>query len=211
MGDLFDFWFEYKTVVPKGYTRFLGCLARLSDQGIKISTFKGNHDMWQFGYLEQELGLNLYSDELKIERNGKKFFLHHGDGIGPGEPGYKLLRAFFRSKICQWLFARFHPNFGIGLANFWSRQSRRANHSNAHADHYLGDEKEFLTQFCLDTLKKEHFDYFIFGHRHLPISRELPGNSHYFNTGDWVRYFSYVVFDGETCELKYHYPNAIAK
>ncbi len=126
MGDVFDFWFEYKTVVPKGYIRFLGKLAELADAGIKIYLFKGNHDMWMFDYFERELGATIITDELEIERNGKKFYLHHGDGLGPGDNMYKVLKKVFRSNFCQWLFARIHPNLGVGIANYWSSHSRIA-------------------------------------------------------------------------------------
>jgi UDP-2,3-diacylglucosamine hydrolase len=127
MGDVFDFWFEYKTVVPKGYLRFLGKLAELYDLGIKLYLFKGNHDMWMFDYFKKEFGATIITNELIIERNGKKFFLHHGDGLGPGDHYYKFLKKFFRSKFCQWLFARVHPNLGVGIANRWSSHSRIVN------------------------------------------------------------------------------------
>src|SRR6201992_1140932 len=124
MGDVFDFWVEYRTVVPKGYIRFLGKLAELADRGIKIYFFKGNHDMWMFDYFEKELSATIISNELVIERGGKKFFLHHGDGLGPGDASYKILKKIFRSPLCQWLFERVHPNLGIGIANYWSKNSR---------------------------------------------------------------------------------------
>lgn len=127
VGDVFDFWFEYKTVVPKGYIRFLGKLAELADAGVKLYLFKGNHDMWMFDYFVNELGATIISNELKIERGGKKFFIHHGDGLGPGDNFYKFLKGFFRSGFCQWMFARIHPNFGVGIANKWSRHSRDTN------------------------------------------------------------------------------------
>jgi len=127
MGDVFDFWFEYTTVVPKGYIRFLGKLAELTDLGIKLYLFKGNHDMWMFDYFEKELNATIISNEMVMERGGKKFFLHHGDGLGPGDAKYKVLKKFFRSRFCQWLFARIHPNLGVGIANYWSSNSRIAN------------------------------------------------------------------------------------
>ena len=208
MGDVFDFWYEYKTVVPKGYVRLLGKLAELTDNGIKITAFKGNHDMWMFGYFEEELNIPVISDELIIERNGKKFYLHHGDGLGPGDKTYKFLRSVFRNPFCQWLFGRFHPNFGIGLANFFSKRSRNANKRDDKA--YLGDDKEYTTLFCNDMLEKEHYDYFIFGHRHLPLEVNLNNNAKYINLGDWVHYFTYAVFDGKEVRLKKEVSTLIA-
>lgn len=208
LGDVFDFWYEYKTVVPKGFVRVLGKLAELSDKGIKITAFKGNHDMWMFGYFEEELNIPVVSDELVIERNGKKFFLHHGDGLGPGDKWYKFLRSIFRNPVCQWLFGRFHPNFGIGLANFFSNRSRKANKRDDKE--YLGDDKEFTTLFCQATLEHTHYDYFIFGHRHLPLEIPLKNGSTYINLGDWVHYFTYAVFDGEKLELKRDISDMIA-
>jgi UDP-2,3-diacylglucosamine hydrolase len=207
MGDVFDFWYEYKTVVPRGYVRLLGKLAELTDNGIAITAFKGNHDMWMFGYFEEELNIPVISDELIIERNGKKIFLHHGDGLGPGDRSYKFLRWVFRNRVCQWLFGRLHPNFGIGLANFFSARSRKAN--MRYNKDYLGDDKEFLTLFCKEKLEKEHFDYFVFGHRHLPVEVDL-GKSVYINTGDWIHHYTYAIFDGETLKLKKHPATSIA-
>lgn len=201
MGDQFDFWYEYKTAVPRNYIRYLGKLAELSDRGIKITAFKGNHDMWMFGYFEKELNIPVISNELIIERNGKKFFLHHGDGLGPGDKSYKFLKKIFRSRFNQWLFGRFHPNFGIGIANYFSHKSRIFNLEKGE-NVYLGDDKEFLTIFCNETLKTTQYDYFIFGHRHLPGEIALINNSTYINLGDWVTHFTYAVFDGESCKLK---------
>jgi UDP-2,3-diacylglucosamine hydrolase len=203
MGDVFDFWFEYKTVVPKGYIRFLGKLAELADAGIKLYFFKGNHDMWMFDYFEHELGATIISNELEIERNGKKFYLHHGDGLGPGDNFYKILKSFFRSRFCQWLFARIHPNLGVGIANYWSRHSRISNQKNENPK---PGEQEWLVIYCRDLLKTHFYDYLIFGHRHLPLNIPLNEKSNYINLGEWVNYNSYAVFDGETVTL-HHFEN----
>lgn len=201
MGDVFDFWFEYATVVPKGHIRFLGKLAELADAGVKIWFFKGNHDMWMFDYFEKELNATIVSNELIIKRNGKKFFLHHGDGLGPGDNFYKFLKKFFRSGFCQWLFARLHPNFGVGIASYWSKHSRIANQKKEICK---PGEQEWLVKFCNDTLKTQLYDYMIFGHRHLPLDIQLNGHTRYVNLGEWVNYnYSYAVFDGS--ELTLHY------
>jgi len=198
MGDVFDFWFEYKTVVPKGYIRFLGKLAELSDAGVKLYFFKGNHDMWMFDYFKKELGAEVISNELVIERAGKKFYLHHGDGLGPGDTSYKLLKQIFRSKLCQWLFARIHPNLGVGLANYWSSHSRIANEKK---DEPKPGEQEWLVTYSRDLLKTAFYDYLIFGHRHLPLDIVLTDKSRYINLGEWVMCNSYAAFDGENMEL----------
>ena len=199
MGDVFDFWFEYATVVPKGYIRFLGKLAELADTGIKITLFKGNHDMWMFGYLTNELGATIIDNELVIERNGKTFYLHHGDGLGPGDKRYKLLKKIFRSKLSQWLFARLHPNLGIGIAQRWSTHSRIA---TGGQEAFQGEANEWLVVYAKEVLKHRNYDYFIFGHRHLPIDLALPKGSRYINLGEWINYNTYAVFDGEKLELK---------
>lgn len=202
MGDVFDFWFEYKTVVPKGYTRLLGTIAHIADSGIPIHFFTGNHDMWSFNYFQEELGVKLYKEPVLKEIDGKKFFLGHGDGLGPGDKGYKFIKKVFSNPLCQWLFALLHPNFGIGLANYFSRKSRMA---NAEADEiFLGENEEWLIQFCKDyLLKNPPVDYFIFGHRHLPLDIPLDKGARYINLGEWVKYNSYAVFDGKNVELKY--------
>ena len=199
MGDIFDFWFEYKSAIPKGFVRVLGKIAELTDAGIPVFWYRGNHDMWIFDYIPNELGVQMISNELIREFNGKRFFLHHGDGLGPGDHGYKLLKKVFRSKVCQWLFARLHPNFGIWLANKSSKTSRYAEPEFKKS--YQGDDKEFLVQYCKEKLKDEHFDYLIFGHRHLPIDMKID-QGRYVNLGDWIQYFTYAVFDGEELELR---------
>lgn len=200
LGDVFDFWFEYKTVVPKGHIRFLGKLAELADAGVKLYLFKGNHDMWMFDYFVQELDATIISNELEIERNGKKFFLHHGDGLGPGDALYKLLKKVFRSGLCQWLFARLHPNFGVGIANYWSKRSRIAGVNNAKR---RNEEKEWLVIYSRELISTRFYDYLIFGHRHFPLDISLDHKSHYINLGEWVNYNSYAVFDGDVLKLQY--------
>lgn len=199
LGDVFDFWFEYKYAIPKGFVRLQGKIAELTDAGIKIYWFIGNHDMWIFDYIPKELGVQIIREEITKVYNGKKFFIGHGDGLGPGDKGYKFLKKVFRNRMCQWLFARLHPNFGIGLANYSSRSSRASTGDN---DAIYYGEKEMLTQFCKSKLKEEHFDYFIFGHRHFPMNIELNDSSRYYNLGDWIQYFTYGVFDGDKFELK---------
>ncbi len=200
VGDIFDFWFEYKTTVPKGYVRLLGKLAELTDAGINIHFFVGNHDMWMSGYFEQELNIPVYFHPKTFERNGKKFFIAHGDGLGPGDHGYKFIKSVFRNRISQWLFGAVHPSVGIGLANYFSRKSRaKTGFKDAT---FLGEEGEWLIIFCRQILAKEHFDYFIMGHRHYPIDYKLTDTSHYINLGDWMRYFTYAEFDGNNVELK---------
>ncbi|RZA00709.1 MAG: UDP-2,3-diacylglucosamine diphosphatase [Sphingobacteriaceae bacterium] len=204
MGDIFDFWFEYKSVVPRGYIRFLGKLAELADSGIKLIFFKGNHDMWMFDYFKNELGATIITNELEIERNGKKFYLHHGDGLGPGDKKYKILKKIFRSRICQWLFARLHPNLGVGIANYWSNHSRIASSKNIER---INNEQEWLVIYSRELLKSNFYNYLIFGHRHLPLDIQLTQDSRYINLGEWVNYNSYAVFDGKDLIL-YHFEQA---
>lgn len=200
VGDVFDFWFEYKRAVPRGFTRFLGKLAELSDLGVKITMFKGNHDMWMFGYLTQEFGVEIISDELEVERQGKKIYLHHGDGLGPGDAKYKVLKKFFRSRLCQWLFARLHPNLGIGIALAWSHRSRL---SQKKIERFMGEQQEWLVSYSKELLKNKHYDYCIFGHRHLPLDINLNENSRYINLGEWINFNSYAVMENGEVELRY--------
>jgi UDP-2,3-diacylglucosamine hydrolase len=200
VGDIFDFWFEYKTVVPRGYTRLLGKLASMVDNGIKIHYFTGNHDMWTFGYLEEELGVKLYRNPIEININNQLFYIGHGDGLGPGDNGYKFIKKVFASPISQWLFARLHPNFAIGLANFWSGKSRAAN--GPVDEIFLGEDKEWLIIYCKEVLQKKHYNYFVFGHRHLLLNISLQNNSRYINLGDWFKKPHCAVFDGLSLQLK---------
>ena len=201
LGDVFDFWFEYKSVIPKGYNRLFGKLTELRDQGIPIYFFCGNHDMWMFNYFEDAFDIPIYRNGIEKMIKGKRFFLAHGDGLGPGDHGYKFIKKVFASKLCQWLFARLHPNFGMGIAKFWSGRSRD---KNKESETFLGEDKEWLVQYCNQKIDKLPADYFIFGHRHLPIDYTLKnGKSRYINLGEWMNYNSYAVFDGETLEIKF--------
>ncbi|RZT97131.1 UDP-2,3-diacylglucosamine hydrolase [Ancylomarina subtilis] len=201
MGDIFDFWFEYRKAVPRGFTRFLGTLAEICDSGIEVHFFTGNHDIWVFDYLPQEIGVIVHHDVIKTEIYGKKFFLAHGDGLGPHDKGYKMLKKIFTNKFLQWAFARLHPNFAIGIAHKWSSHSRLSD-GKVEADQFRGTDKEWLVLFANDILKNEDFDYFVFGHRHWPSDIQLDKNARYINTGDWISHFTYAVFDGESMELK---------
>ncbi|NVN94476.1 MAG: UDP-2,3-diacylglucosamine diphosphatase [Bacteroidetes bacterium] len=201
LGDIFDFWFEYKTVVPKGYVRLLGKLAEISDAGIKLNYFTGNHDMWIYDYFHKELNANIYKEPIQQTYGNFKFYIGHGDGLGPDDHGYKFIKKIFSNRFNQWLFARLHPNFGIGLALYFSRKSRIANGNTDEI--FLGEDKERLIVYAKEILQKEHFDFFIFGHRHLPLDIKIAENSRYLNIGDWVKSFSYIVFDGEKLDLKF--------
>ena len=204
VGDMFDFWYEYKTVVPKGYTRLLGTLASITDSGIPVSFFVGNHDMWMSGYFETEFNIPVYHEPKEFNFNNKKFYIGHGDGLGPGDHGFKFIRKIFRNKVCQALFGMVPPSWGIGLANYFSRMSRDG--KGAPDKHFLGEDKEWLILYSKQVLQEQHYDYFIFGHRHLPIDFLLNKTSRYINLGDWMVYNSYAVFDGEQLELKYYTP-----
>jgi len=201
VGDVFDFWFEYATVVPKGYVRLLGKLAELRDAGILIYFFTGNHDMWMFQYFEEELDIPTYRQPIQIELKGKQFFIGHGDGLGPGDHGYKFIKKVFSNRLCQWLFARLHPNFAIRLANFWSGKSRSKNEKEP--EKFISKEKEWLYQYANKKLETQHYDFFIFGHRHLPLDLTLEnGTSRYINLGEWMNFNTYAVFDGNILALK---------
>jgi len=219
LGDLFDMWFEYKQVVPRGFTRLLGKLSELHDRGIPVHIHIGNHDMWAFDYLPMETGVTLHQEPIVREWDGKRLYIGHGDGLGPGDHGYKFIRKVFRNKLMQWCFARLHPNFGLGIAHFWSGRSRLKHYENDRQ--WLGADKEWLVLYCRELLRKEHYDYLIFGHRHLPVDLELvPGgasrspsgdldgtfdpagtSSRYINLGDWIMHFTYAVLDADGLRL----------
>lgn len=202
VGDLFDAWFEYGKVIPKGYTRFLGKLAELSDNGLKIEAFTGNHDLWMLDYFMDELNIPVHHAPIEREFNGKKFFIGHGDGLGPGDHGYKLLKKVLRNRLAQWLYRRVHPDTGVGMAEWFSKRGPK--HVDNEKEKFQGPEKEYLVQFCLNKLNEEYFDYFVFGHRHLALNYPLPQNSLYINLGDWIKFDSYAVFDGTDLKLEFY-------
>lgn len=200
LGDLFDFWFEYKTVVPKGFVRVLGKLAELRDSGIPIFFFVGNHDLWMYDYFEKELNIPVFHKPKHFTINNTEFFIGHGDGLGPGDEGYKRMKKVFTNPFSKWLFRWLHPDVGVRFAQYLSVKNKLI--SGKEDVHYLGEENEWLVQYSKQKLESKHYDYFIFGHRHLPLEIMLNKESRYFNLGDWIGYFSYGVFDGTTFELK---------
>ena len=202
LGDLFDFWFEYKKVVPKGFVRILGKLAELTDMGIPIYFFVGNHDMWMKDYFQKELNIPVFFEPKAFDLLGKQFLIGHGDGLGPGDHGYKFIKKIFRSKFSQFLFGILPPVIGIGLANYFSRKSRAKTGNDDQI--FEGEDKEWLVIYCKETLQKHLYNYFIFGHRHLPLDITLNEESRYINLGDWITYFTYAEFDGNTLDLKYY-------
>lgn len=195
LGDIFDFWFEYKKVAPKGFVRVLGTLAEICDSGIPVHFFTGNHDIWVFDYLPHETGMIIHRDCLITELNGKKFFMAHGDDLGKRDKGYQLIKGFFNNRFSQWAFAKIHPDLALGLAHHWSKKSRLA--KGVHGLDFLGEEKEEQIIFARDILLKEHFDYFVFGHRHLALNFDLGHQSRLITLGEWFREFSYGVWDGD--------------
>ena len=200
LGDLFDFWFEYKTVVPKGFVRVLGKLAELSDAGIPITFFVGNHDLWMRDYFQKELGIVVHHQPVELNVNQKKLFIGHGDGLGPGDRGYKWMKKVFNHPLSKWLFRWLHPDWGVRLGQYLSQKNKLI--SGEEDVKFLGEDKEWLVAYSQKKLKEEHFDYFVFGHRHLPLEIELNQNSKYINLGDWITHNTYAVFDGTTMNLK---------
>jgi UDP-2,3-diacylglucosamine hydrolase len=200
LGDLFDFWFEYKHVVPKGFVRVLGRLANLSDKGIKIHFFVGNHDLWMKDYLQKELGINVYFKPKEFTYNNKTFLIGHGDGLGPHDKGYKRMKKVFTNPVAKFFFKWFHPDLGVGLAKYLSVKNKLI--SGDEDVQFLGEDKEWLVQYCKRKLASKHYDFFLFGHRHLPMDITLNTKSKYINTGDWIVHFTYAVFDGNTLSLK---------
>lgn len=199
LGDIFDFWFEYRKVVPRGFTRILGRLAGLTDKGIPVHFFTGNHDLWVFDYLTEEVGLIIHYDAFITEIGSKKFFLAHGDGLDPDDKGYLFLKKIFTSKKLQWIFSRLHPNFAFRLAHRWSKSSRL---SKMDKEEEFNVKNENMFRFVTNYLEKEWIDYFIFGHRHRIADIEIKNNSRMILLGDWITNFSYCVFDGEKLSLE---------
>lgn len=203
VGDVFDYFFEYKSVIPKGFTRLMGKLAALRDANLPIYFFTGNHDMWMFKYFETEMGIPIYRQPIIREIHGKTFWIGHGDGIGPGDYGYKFIKTVFANKTCQWLFERLHPNFGLGLMHRSSGASRNAQPSVVP---WQGAEKERIVVFAEDFIKTQpNIDFFICGHRHLPIDYKLSnGKARYINIGEWMNVNSYGVFDGQDVQIHFY-------
>lgn len=195
LGDIFDFWFEYKNVVPKYFVRLLGKIAELTDSGIPVWFFTGNHDMWTFGYLEKELNVSIVREPLIIELFDKTFFLAHGDGLGPKDRGYKVIKTVFKNKLSKNLFASLHPRIGFSMANFSSLKSRLA-HSESDS-YYAGDDAEALILFAKEKINEHHYDFFVFGHRHLALNIKISDKASFINLGDWITKFTYGEFDGE--------------
>jgi UDP-2,3-diacylglucosamine hydrolase len=199
VGDIFDFWFEYKTVVPKGFVRILGTLAQMADEGIQLHIFTGNHDLWMQDYLSKELNAKLYFEPQTFTIQNKQFLIGHGDGLGPGDKGYKRLKKIFTNPVCQWLFRWLHPDAGIELANYFSRKSRA---KTGNADEiFLGEDKEWLILYTKEKAKTMAVDFFIFGHRHYAIDLKINDKSRHINLGDWIRLNTYAVFDGTDLQL----------
>ena len=200
VGDLFDFWFEYKTVVPRGFIRVLGKLAELRDAGIQIYFFVGNHDLWMDDYFEKELNIPVFYDNQEYTFNDKTFLIGHGDGKGPGDKGYKRMKKVFTNPFSKWIFRWLHPDLGVRLAQYLSVKNKLI---SGDADvQFLGENNEWLVQYAKRKLQNKHYNYLIFGHRHLPMIVSVGNNSEYVNLGDWIGYFTYGEFDGERFELK---------
>lgn len=200
LGDMFDFWFEYKYVVPRGFTRVLGKIAELTDSGIPVHFFTGNHDLWVSDYLPRETGMIIHKDYYTTTLAGKKFYMAHGDGLGSNDPGFKIIKWIFTNKTLHWVFSRLHPNFAVWMAHKWSHKSR---YSKELSTPFMGEDKEHLVLFSNSILEREYYDYLVFGHRHIPLNIVLKnGHSRLVNLGDWIVHFTYAVFDGEKMEIK---------
>lgn len=197
LGDMFDFWCEYKYVVPKGHTRFLGKVSELTDMGVEVHYFIGNHDMWTYGYLEKECGVIVHRKPVTTEIYGKVFFLAHGDGLGDPDAKFKILRKIFHNKTCQWLFNSIHPRWGMAVGLNWAKNSR-LKHPDGQEPPFMGENKEHLVLYTKEYMKThDNIDYFIYGHRHIELDLMLSRKTRMIIVGDWIRQFTYVVYDGE--------------
>lgn len=197
LGDMFDFWDEFKYVVPKGYTRFLGKISELTDSGVEVHFFTGNHDLWTYGYLEQECGMIVHKKPLTTEIMGKVFFLAHGDGLGDPDRKYQMLRRIFHSRTCQKLLNFVHPRWSMALGLNWAKHSRLKRADGKEVP-YLGEDKEYLVQYTKEYMKTHSdIDFFLYGHRHIELDLMLSHKSRLMILGDWIWQFTYVVWDGE--------------
>jgi UDP-2,3-diacylglucosamine hydrolase len=199
MGDIFDYWYEYKKVAPRGFTRILGRIADLTDNGIPVHFFTGNHDIWVFDYLPEETGVILHREPVVAEIKGKKFFLAHGDGLDASDKGYLFLKKVFTNKPMQWLFSRLHPNFAFSVAHKWSATSRLS--KTDYQEDFMANQ-DGMYKFAAGFLENTPVDYFVMGHRHRMTMEKMKGNATFILLGDWISRFSYGVFDGEKFELK---------
>lgn len=206
LGDMFDYWYEYKYVVPKGHTRFLGKLAELADSGVEVHIFIGNHDIWMFDYLPSEIGAIVHREPLTVDLLGKRFFLAHGDEVDHRSRTFRVIRAVFRNRFCQWLYSGIHPRWTFGFALGWSLSSRKSGlkkQEEAAQPDYKGENGEYLIAFAKEHLKAHpDINFFIFGHRHILLDLMLSRTSRILIAGDWMQYFSYVEWDGETLRLE---------
>ena len=203
VGDVFDFWYEWKRTIPRGHVRILGKLAEICDKGTPVHFFTGNHDLWTFGYLEEEIGLIVHHHPIEINLQGKVCFIGHGDGLGPEDKGYKFLKKVFMNPICQWLFSRLHPNLSFYLANYLSSKSRISNFET-DKELFKGEDNEWLVQYAKSILSKKTINLFIFGHRHLPLKIRLNEKSQYINLGEWIQYYSYGVLENGHFDMKFY-------
>jgi UDP-2,3-diacylglucosamine hydrolase len=200
LGDLFDFWFEYKTVVPKGFVRTLGKLAEIRESGIPIYFFVGNHDLWMNGYFEKELNIQTFHEPQEFILNNKTFLIGHGDGLGPGDKGYKRMKKVFTNPVFKWVFRWLHPDIGVKIAQYMSVKNKLISGDDDAI--FLGEDNEWLVQYCKSKQQQKHYDYFVFGHRHLPMTINIAEKSEYINLGDWISYYTYGDFDGKKLKLK---------
>ncbi len=201
LGDLFDFWFEYKKVIPKGFVRTLGKLAELRDSEIPVFYFVGNHDLWMNDYFEKELSISVYYSPEEFIINGKRFLIGHGDGLGPKDKGYKFMKKIFTFPLFKWMFRWLHPDLGIQLGNYMSVKNKLISAKEDIA--FLGEENEWLVLYSKKKLMQKHYDYFVFGHRHLPLVIKLNDNSKYINLGDWITHFTYGEYSDSFNLIKF--------
>ena len=199
LADIFDFWWEYRLVVPKGFTRFLGTISTITDSGIPVHFFTGNHDMWVGRYLEDECGMIIHNSPLTTDFDGKLFHLAHGEGLGTKDRAYRILLAIFRNRPLQKMYSALHPALGVGIGHRWSLSSRLG---KGITKEFLGEDKEDLIRYAKSVLVKEKIDYFIFGHRHLAMSYKLNESAGIVFLGDWLHAGNYAVWDGESLNFK---------
>jgi len=196
LGDMFDFWYEYKYVVPKGYTRFLGKLSELTDMGVEVHFFTGNHDIWAYDYLEKECGVQLHTQPLTTEIYGRVFMLAHGDGLGDPDKKFKVIRYLFHNRFCQTMFSAIHPRWAMWFGLTWAKHSR-LKRKNGEEPPFMGENKEHLVLYAKQYAKQHpEVDYFLFGHRHIELDLNVSKKARMMILGDWITQFTYVVYDG---------------